>query len=148
MTEPIETTVTRLLKQLDGGHRSALDQLFPLVYGELRALAHSHRQRWHGDQTLGTTALVWGIPRRRNFLFAGAAVGVAPYLIHLVTAGPGNVWIVKDLIEAIEKDRQPLGSAYDGRAALEMILAVYESHRLGAAVDLPLKNRDHPLAKW
>ena len=47
--------------------------------------------------------------------------------------GMGNVWIAKDLIEAIEKDRQPLGSMYDGRAALEMILAVYESHRLKAA---------------
>jgi RNA polymerase sigma factor (TIGR02999 family) len=58
VTEPIETTVTRLLEQLDGGHRSALDQLFPLVYCELRALAHSHRQRWFGDETLGTTALV------------------------------------------------------------------------------------------
>jgi predicted dehydrogenase len=62
--------------------------------------------------------------------------------------GPGNVWIVKDLIESIEKDRQPKGSAYDGRAALEMIHAVYESHRQGAAVELPLKNREHPLAKW
>ena len=27
-----------------------------------------------------------------------------------------------------------------------MILAVYESHRLERAVDLPLKNRKHPLA--
>jgi RNA polymerase sigma factor (TIGR02999 family) len=58
MAEPVETTVTHLLEQLDGGQRSALDQLFPLVYGELRALAHSHRQRWYGDETLGTTALV------------------------------------------------------------------------------------------
>jgi RNA polymerase sigma factor (TIGR02999 family) len=58
MAAPIETTVTRLLEELDGGHRSALDQLFPLVYRELKALAHSHRQRWHGDHTLGTTALV------------------------------------------------------------------------------------------
>lgn len=57
----------------------------------------------------------------------------------------GNVWIAKDLIEAIEKDRQPLGSGYDGRAALEMILAVYESHRLKGPVELPLKNRRHPL---
>lgn len=57
----------------------------------------------------------------------------------------GNVLIVKDLIEAIEKDRQPIGSAYDGRAALEMILAVYESHRLKVPVELPLKNRQHPL---
>jgi predicted dehydrogenase len=59
--------------------------------------------------------------------------------------GQGNVWIAKDLIEAIEKDRQPLGSMYDGRAALEMILAVYESHRLKGPVELPLKNRQHPL---
>jgi predicted dehydrogenase len=59
--------------------------------------------------------------------------------------GQGNLWIVKDLIEAIEQDRQPLGSIYDGRAALEMILAVYESHRLKRAVDFPLVNRQHPL---
>jgi len=59
--------------------------------------------------------------------------------------GLGNKWIVQDLIEAIERDRQPLGSIYDGRAALEMILAVYESHKLDRPVDLPLKNRRHPL---
>src|SRR5262245_21138673 len=58
----------------------------------------------------------------------------------------GNILIVNDLIEAIEKDRAPLDSIHDGRAALEMILAVYESHRLERPVDLPLKNRKHPLA--
>jgi predicted dehydrogenase len=58
----------------------------------------------------------------------------------------GNVLIAKDLIRAIEEDRQPMGSMYDGRAALEMILAIYESHRLGRAVDLPLANRKHPLS--
>lgn len=58
-----------------------------------------------------------------------------------------NVLIVKDLMDAAEKDRQPLGSIYDGRAALEMILAVYESWRVNGPVDLPLKNRTHPLAK-
>jgi predicted dehydrogenase len=59
--------------------------------------------------------------------------------------GLGNVWIVKDLIEAIEKDRQPLVGMYDGRASLEMILAVYESFRVKGSVELPLKNRKHPL---
>ena len=58
----------------------------------------------------------------------------------------GNRLIVADLIDAIEKDRQPLGSIDDGRASLEMILAVYESHKLDRPVDLPLKNRRHPLA--
>jgi hypothetical protein len=59
--------------------------------------------------------------------------------------GMGNVWIARDLIEAIERDRQPKGNMYDGRAALEMILAVYESHRLCRVADLPLQNRLHPL---
>ena len=61
--------------------------------------------------------------------------------------GQGNVWIARDLLEAIEKDRQPRGNVYDGRAALEMILAVYESFRVHGPVDLPLKNRQHPLGK-
>jgi predicted dehydrogenase len=61
--------------------------------------------------------------------------------------GQGNVWIARDLMEAIEQDRQPLGSAYDGRAALEMILAVYESHRTGGPAELPLKDRRHPLTR-
>jgi predicted dehydrogenase len=57
----------------------------------------------------------------------------------------GNVWIARDLIEAIEQDRPPRGSMYDGRAALEMILAVYESQRVNGPVELPLANRQHPL---
>lgn len=57
----------------------------------------------------------------------------------------GNRLIALDLIRAIETDTRPKGSMYDGRAALEMILAIYESHRLGAPVELPLKNRKHPL---
>ena len=57
--------------------------------------------------------------------------------------GAGNVLIVRDLMEAIERDRQPKGSMYDGRAALEMILAVYESHRLHTTVEVPLRNRRH-----
>ncbi len=61
------------------------------------------------------------------------------------SAVQGNIWIVKDLIEAIEQDRQPLGSMYDGRAALEMILATYESHRRKGPVEFPLENRKHPL---
>jgi predicted dehydrogenase len=58
----------------------------------------------------------------------------------------GNRWIAADLIDAIEKDREPVGSLRDGRAALEMILAAYESHKLERPVELPLKNRRHPLA--
>lgn len=59
----------------------------------------------------------------------------------------GNRLIALDLIRAIETNTQPRGSAYDGRAALEMILAVYESHRLNAPVAFPLQNRRHPLSQ-
>ncbi|MCH8829642.1 MAG: gfo/Idh/MocA family oxidoreductase, partial [Planctomycetes bacterium] len=52
---------------------------------------------------------------------------------------------ILDLIEAIEKNRPPLDSAETARETTEMILAVFESHRLGRPVDLPLKNRRHPL---
>jgi len=59
----------------------------------------------------------------------------------------GNTLIARDLVECLEEDRQPLGSIEDGRAALEMILAVYESHRAKAPVPLPLKDRTHPLTR-
>jgi predicted dehydrogenase len=57
----------------------------------------------------------------------------------------GNRLIGLDLIRAIETDSRPQGSMYDGRAALEMILAIYESHRQNAPVPLPLLYRKHPL---
>jgi predicted dehydrogenase len=62
--------------------------------------------------------------------------------------GQGNIWVVQDLIQAIERDRQPKGNIYDARGALEMILAVYESSRMRALVDLPLRNRRHPLSMF
>jgi RNA polymerase sigma factor (TIGR02999 family) len=51
-------TVTRLLAELRDGRRAALEELFPLVYDELRELAHHQRRAWHGEETLNTTALV------------------------------------------------------------------------------------------
>jgi predicted dehydrogenase len=75
----------------------------------------------------------------------GAGLG-KPETIDDVEGIPrGNRLIALDLIRAIETDTQPKGSMYDGRAALEMIMAVYESHRLKSPVALPLKNRYHPL---
>ncbi len=51
-------TVSRLLEQLRAGDQQAFDQLFPLVYDELHRAAEQQRRRWHGDDTLNTTALV------------------------------------------------------------------------------------------
>ena len=50
--------VTKLLEEYDSGNREALDELLPLVYDELRRLAHSYLTRERPDLTLQTTALV------------------------------------------------------------------------------------------
>ena len=51
-----------------------------------------------------------------------------------------------DLIAAIRANRQPLCSADDARSTIEMISAVFESHRLsGRRVTFPLQTRQNPL---
>ena len=50
--------VTELLKKWRGGDRTALDALMPLVYKELRRVAHNRLQRERCDHTLQSTALV------------------------------------------------------------------------------------------
>ena len=50
--------VTALLKKIEQGDKSALDQLFPLVYEELRRLAGSYLRGERGNHTLQATALV------------------------------------------------------------------------------------------
>jgi RNA polymerase sigma factor (TIGR02999 family) len=50
--------VTDLLRQWSGGDAAARDDLVPLVYPELRRLAHYHLKREREGHTLQTTALV------------------------------------------------------------------------------------------
>jgi RNA polymerase sigma factor (TIGR02999 family) len=54
--------ITRLLQRLEqepsADRSSVLQELMPLVYGELKALARSNRYRWNGLQAPGTTSLV------------------------------------------------------------------------------------------
>ena len=59
MSAPDEfRSVTQLLGDLRDGKESVVNDLFPLVYEELRAMAQNQRKFWHGDRTLNTTALV------------------------------------------------------------------------------------------
>jgi RNA polymerase sigma factor (TIGR02999 family) len=51
-------SVSRVLEALRAGEPGAFDELFPLVYDELHAIAARERRRWEGDETLNTTALV------------------------------------------------------------------------------------------
>ena len=51
-------TVSELLERWRAGDQQALETLVPLVYNELRALAHHHLRRERPGHTLQTTALV------------------------------------------------------------------------------------------
>ena len=50
--------VTQLLVDCSGGNQAALDKLIPLVYEELRRLAHRYMRQERPGHTLQTTALV------------------------------------------------------------------------------------------
>ena len=52
--------------------------------------------------------------------------------------GFGHKPLYKDVIEAIENDRQPYVTAIDGRNALELVLAIYKSAAEGKSIKLPL----------
>lgn len=58
MTSPSPHEVTQLLSDWSHGNQEALDKLMPLVYDELRRLAHHYMSREHAGHTLQTTALV------------------------------------------------------------------------------------------
>jgi|SRR5262245_38441246 len=58
MTTPSSQEVTRLLMAWRNGDQEALELLTPLVYGELRRMAHRYMRRERPDHTLQTSALV------------------------------------------------------------------------------------------
>ena len=58
MTNPPAKEVTQLLIDWSSGDQAAFDKLVPLVYEELRRLAHHYMSREQVGHTLQTTALV------------------------------------------------------------------------------------------
>jgi predicted dehydrogenase len=59
-----------------------------------------------------------------------------------------HVGPVRDLMAAVAENREPLCGMHEGAQTVEMVCAVFESHRQGGkAVPLPLLDRGNPLAK-
>ena len=64
----------------------------------------------------------------------------------LVVSVHTHVLAVDDLIEACDKNREPLCNAHAGAVTVEMICAVFESHRRGGeTIEFPLKERGNSL---
>jgi len=53
-----KSSVTKLLIELNAGNKTAYEELFPIVYSELRKRAKQQRYSWYNQNTLGTTALI------------------------------------------------------------------------------------------
>ncbi len=53
-----------------------------------------------------------------------------------------------DVIRCIEQGSEPVSSAREARATLEMIMAIMEGHRTGARVTFPMTTREQPLGLW
>jgi len=58
MGDSLPAEVTQLLSRWSGGDRQAFDDLMPLVYEELRRMAHRHMANERADHTLQATDLV------------------------------------------------------------------------------------------
>jgi len=92
MAKPSPEEITGLLLAWGGGDKAALDKLVPLVYQELRRLAHRQMRRERAGGTLQTTALVNEAylrlvvyermaPRDRGHFFAIAAQAMRRILV-------------------------------------------------------------------
>src|SRR5260221_10323264 len=89
---PSTGEITERLLALGGGDKEALNQLVPLVYGRLRAMAHARLTGRDPGASLDTTALVheaylrlvdqsrveW---RDRQHFFAGAALAMRQIVV-------------------------------------------------------------------
>jgi predicted dehydrogenase len=87
-------------------------------------------------------------------------VGDKPYFYQWNYGSPPGEWqpletvqanpfveILQDLLDALKEDREPTSNGREGRAALEMVMSVYESQRQGSArIDFPLAITENPLA--
>ena len=79
---------------------------------------------------------------------SSAGVGVPEPDPATIVALEKHVLAGRDLLAAIVEDRAPLCDARQGAMSVEMICAVFESHRQGGRrVTLPLAQRGNPLAK-
>jgi RNA polymerase sigma factor (TIGR02999 family) len=73
-------SITAALLRLDRGDRGALDRLFPLIYDELRRLAHQRLRGERPGHTLDTTALVHEAYLRLSSQHRVAAANRAEFL--------------------------------------------------------------------
>ena len=133
--------ITRLLRELSEGRREAFDRLVPVVYDELRQVAHRQLRGERAGHTLSTTALVHEAYLRllnveqmewidRAHFFGTAARVMRRVLIDYARArgrdkrGGGAIRV--SLAEAIDERSAPEDDLLDLDAALSRLEALSE----------------------
>ena len=75
-----------------------------------------------------------------------AGLGKLENQAELVKTVHNHALAVRDLIEACDRNREPLCNAHAGAVTVEMICGVFDSHRRGGAtIEFPLKERGNAL---
>lgn len=117
MAEHQSGQVTQLLRQWTEGNQKALDALMPLVYKELRRLAHYQLQSERPDHSLQSTALVHEAYLR---LVGGQAVELQNRAHFIAIASRAMRQILVDYARSRKADKRDGGFRidYDDLAAL------------------------------
>jgi|SRR5215469_938184 len=128
--------LTSLLQRLESGDRRAIDEVIPLVYGELKKLARAHLRLEASAVPLETTALVHEaflrLAKGRHPQYASRAhfYGIASRLLRQVLVdsarsraaekrGPGLELHISDLRDSPSEPNRPLLALDDALCALE-----------------------------
>jgi RNA polymerase sigma factor (TIGR02999 family) len=146
MSRASASSASVLLTRLREGDRSALEQLFPLVYEQLHHAAQAQRRRLPRHDTLNTTALVHeaylklvgqeGVQfRDRAHFMAVAATAMRQILIDYARSkatakrGGGEVAISFDAIErALDGEAEFTADKADALLALDRALGRLDQH--------------------
>ena len=63
-------------------------------------------------------------------------------------ANPDDYCIVDEYVNALDENREHECSGEEGRHVIEILMGIFESAIYGTRVELPQKNREHPLLRW
>jgi UDP-N-acetyl-2-amino-2-deoxyglucuronate dehydrogenase len=107
------------------------------------------RLELHGEK--GTIILTdsgivrWAVAKGDKHLAEDEALAPQEERAHGVSdpkaiSAAGHIALIRDFVEAIRNDREPMVTAESARNPVELILAIYESARTGREVTLPLES--------
>ncbi len=136
-----ESNISRLLQKAGTGDRGALDELLPLLYEELRVLAHHRLAGERSDHTLNTTGLVHeaylrlhdlkeiGLEDRAHFLAVASRVMrrvLVDYARRRNAAKRGGGWVkveFQDRLQMSEPNARAIENLDEALSRLEAISA-------------------------